>query len=300
MKGSVRVGGAVVAGIIVILGALYVRANEQQSASDVIVVSPAPVRSFIKDTDSDGDGIKDWKEDLQANIFEAIELETSSSSTSTDPYTPPTTLTGKFSEAFLQEYLEQKMALGDPEATFTDDQKVALVQDAVKAVEVNTKSRRYTQLDIVTVDDSGEALHDYGNRITEIFRAQPASASGKNEAVILQEALQTNDASRLTELDDIKSKYRTIITQTLLVETPRSLVRAHIDLLNAYEAVYTDVSAMRISFEDPLLALARINNYQDNAVALALSLKQMADIITANNISYDSDESGAYLYLFTQ
>lgn len=285
---------------MVILGAFYVRANQQQTAAGAIVVTQAPVREYINTTDSDGDGVKDWEEDLQANLFEAIDPISDDASTTSEPYEPPTTFTGKFSEAFLQDYLGSKMALGDPEATLTDEQKLGMVGDAVKAIEANTKSKRYTQLDINIVPNDLESMRDYGNRITAIILAQPSPESKMSEVFILEEALKNNDPTRLAELDIIAAGYRTIIEETLRVNTPVAFVRAHLDLLNAYEAILTDIRAMRLAFDDPLLSLARVNKYKEDGEAMATSLQTISKLTIDNSVTYSRNETGAMLYQFTQ
>jgi hypothetical protein len=300
VKGYIRIGGSLTLGIAVILGALYVRAHTDASPSgETAVVAATPTRTYIEATDSDGDGIKDWEETLQARVFESIQTPTSTPTANAEPYVAPTTLTGKFSEAFLKGYLDDKMALDETEDPLSDEGKAAFVNSAVAATEDQSQSKRYTQLEIIIEEnDSPEALHAYGNTIAQIIMNHPVTRAEESETYILQKALETNDPSLLSALTPIKETYGAMVRDTRTVPTPKQLVRVHLELLNGYQAILTDIEAMQLAFVDPLYGLARINQYKGDALSTLHALEGIVSILSEHDVVYTQSEPGSFLYLF--
>jgi hypothetical protein len=290
MKGIVRIGGALALGILIILGALAVQGNGGDEAlAGQVIVSQEPNRTYIETNDGDGDGVKDWEEDLRTGVFETIDtpgldLEES------EPYVPPTTFTGKFSEAFFKDYMDGKVNGVD----FSDPTE--FVGKAVDAIDANSQSKRHTRLELTIVPDSEETIHEYGNEVMRIMKKY--SITNKNEAVILQEALVANDPELLEGLAPTHQVYASYIADTLTTEVPASLVSGHLQLLNAYEAILTDIEAMQLAFTDPLYSLARVKGYEDDADMLLTALQNIAKTLIESDTIYTNDEPGALFYFF--
>jgi len=291
VSGYLRIGGAALSGILIILGALYVQNNKETSANVVTgsIVTTAPDRQHIPTTDADSDGVEDWKAGITDSVFASIETPTTTLALkNSESYTPPTTFTGKFAEAFFTDYMEGKVSGDDFQ------NKDQLIGNALGAIEKSTQSKVYTAKDIVSVSDSMENMREYGNRIAEIILAY--SIKNENEAVILKRALDTNDKTVLKELAPVRTVYEKILEDSLLVPTPRSMITSHLALLTAYEAVKSDIEAMEQVFNDPLLTLARIKRYEDDATGLYLSLKKVASMLITGGVTYANDEPGALIY----
>jgi hypothetical protein len=288
VKGILRIGGALAFGILIILGA-FVTQNKSNSEAltGQIIVSQEPNREYIPTNDSDGDGNKDWKNSLEG--FETIETPTEVIE-SIEPYTPPTTLTGRFSEAFLQDFLEGKMNGED----FSDPSKI--VGNAVDAIDTNSLSKRHTRAEFYVIEDSPEAIREYGNAIAFIMKVH--SIDNENEMIILQNALSANNSEILSELEPIRTVYVRMITDSLKLNIPASLAEAHVNLLNAYEAIRTDIEAMQVSFTDPLYALARIRLYEEDATALYNAYLAIHKVLSDAGASYTHDEPGSLFYIF--
>ncbi len=291
MKGIVRIGGALAIGIVIISGAFYVKNTQGTEANGRIVVAQAPERTYIETTDSNKDGVKDWEENLRGKVFETIATPPTTISTPTDEaYEPPTTFTGKFSEAFFKDYLQGKIDGVD----FNDPS--GLVGNAVTAIEQNTASKKHSRLELTIVPSTPDAIHAYGNRVSEIMKTH--SIENENEALILKRALDTNEPKVLEALAPIYSVYANTITDTLRMEVPSDFVEVHINLLNAYESIKTDIGAMQTAFTDPLYTLARVKNYEDDAKNLFTAFETIAKKLNSTGTSYTNDETGSFFYLF--
>jgi hypothetical protein len=275
---------------VIILGAFYVQsARKNSAAAQGAIVTAAPERQYIATTDANGDGIEDWKNSIALSGFDPIATPTSSLALQTDEsYTAPTTFTGKFAQAFFTDYMEGKVSGADLK------NKEQLIGNAVTAIEANTRSKIYTQKDIVVIPDSGQALHEYGNHVAEIILKN--SINNENEAVILKRALDTNDKDVLKDLIPIRNVYEKMIAESLLVPTPASLAMSHAELLSAYESIRTDIAAMERVFDDPLLTMSRIKRYEDDASGLFLVFKKIGTTLISAGVSYEKDEPGSLVY----
>ncbi len=292
MTGYLRIGGALTLGVLIVLGA-FVMANKGSGARILgdAELQVADSRSYIEPTDSDRDGTPDWEEKFSTNVFESITAPTSTVSETT-PYEPPTTFTGKFSEAFFSDYLGGKIDgadLSDPSQ---------FVNQAVVAIEENTKSKLFSGVDIQIVQDSEESIHEYGNTIGEILTRYPTT--NEHELIILRRATEKDDPEILLALDPIHTIYENYVSDTINVPVPRTLAEEHLALLNAYEAVRTDINAMQQMFTDPLYSLARVKRYQDDAAGLYRALQEILFALEDNGAIYSKDEPGAVMYLLRQ
>lgn len=289
---TMRIGGALLVGTLIILGALTVKQNSRAEEQGTIVADENTGAAYIATKDTDEDGTPDWEENLQEIFVEKAQLSSSTLAAyrGGDSYEPPTTLTGKFSEAFLKDYLDGKMKGED----FSDP--TAFVETAVTAIESNTQSVTYTRRDITIVPAPMESVRAYGNRLAEINISN--AINNENEALILQRALQANDPKILEDLAPIRTVYETMIAEALLMEVPDELADEHVAILNAYAAILLDVKAMQLAFDDPLLALARIKVYEEDARTLLTVFQALNGALDAYGVTFTTDEPGSFFYLF--
>lgn len=292
MKGKFRIGGAVLVGVVMVLGAFYLRNANEAGSEGKLVVSSAPDRAAIQTLDSNGNGIEDWQESLEARIFDAIIAPTSTIFIDEEDgaYDTPDSFTGRFSEAFLQDYMEGKMEGADL------GESSGIIANAVSAIETNTQSKKHSKIELTITETNGSSVHDYGNTISSILTKH--SIKNENEAAILQRALTAEDPELLKPLDPIFEVYTKIIDDVLSTPVPGDLSQEHLRFINAAEAIRTDIAGMKMAFSDPLYTLARMRGYEDDAEELGRSLQAMAQKLDDLGVSYSKDEPGAVFYAF--
>ncbi len=286
-KSQKRISGALLAGAALIAGALLIRSysnTDNVSIKEAVVVVEAPQRSAIKVTDQNGDGVPDWQEALL--VSGSLEI----ASTTTN-FKEPETLTEKFALDFFQDMVraENYGAFGDtPEE---------LVLEASNELAAHAVDVLFEPSDILTSpDNSLQSLSSYGElvaRITTLY----VDPSGENEAVVLERALRDQDPSVLVALDIKIEVYKNILRDTKALTVPTDLQKEHLDLLNSYQAVLSDIQAMRTAFTDPMLTLLRMKRYQGDAEGLNTALTTIFTKLRTAGATWQADSP---VYLFIQ
>lgn len=277
MSGSQRrISGALLIAAALISGALFLRSGTagRATSADVAVVVEAPDRTPIKTLDENKDGVPDWQESLL--VTEALHI-----ASTTTTYKEPETLTEQFALDFFQNVVrsENYGAFGDSPEQLVFDATDALAKEAVDEL--------LTKKDIlISRDDSVEAQALYGELIAAII-SNYSQEDSINEAKILERALRNQDESELQELDGIITAYTHFITDTKKIPVPPSLQKAHLDLLNSYQAILIDTEAMRTAFIDPMYALLRLKRYQSDATGLYTAITNIYTNILDNGGTWD-------------
>ncbi len=294
MESIFRVGGALLIGAALIGGAFYIEhngiADSQAATSPALVVANDTVRSVQTSTDTDGDGMPDWEEELQntdpltfttfASTTQATELE--------EEYTPPTTLTGKFSEQFLEDMLRTGAG-----REISEEEKLQVAQRAAQTIKGEIKDTLYTQAQMrIVLNNDLSSIRAYGNAISTIIEKYPAPK--ENEMVILQRAFQHEDSAILQSLSPIEQGYAAMIQELLQVEVPNVLAKEHTDFVNTLSMVRADIAAMQLAFEDPIPALMHTQRYQEDVRGLALTLLNFRDALEARGVVYTAEEPGYF------
>jgi hypothetical protein len=277
----IRIAGAFMIGGALVVSA-FLMAEQKQTQQKGEILAATVVRSHIQIEDENGDGIPDWRDSLQKT--EPIMLD---SATST--YEKPTTITGKFAVKFLEDMFRSKMygAFGDSHEE--------LIAEATESLVSESKDVLFEKEDLTLIDDaSPEIVRAYGNHIASI--ALGAKGGGENEAIILQDSLRYNDPDRLRDLDPIVASYVDLVKRMLETPVPVEYTKEHLAVLNAYNAIKEDVSAMQKVYEDALYTLIRAKRYEDDALGMKNALSQILSVIsTKENITWSEGESAAQL-----
>ena len=281
-----RISITLLAGAVLIAGALFIRSDTNDTSSaqqDIAVVAKAPERKPIKTLDKNNDGVPDWQEALL--VTEAVEL-----SEDISEYKEPETLTEKFALDFFQDIVraENYGAFGD-----TPEELVFQASDELSKQVADTL---LGPTDITTFStDSVAQFASYGETIAEIT-TRYQDTSGENEAVLLERALREQDKTILDPLDSKIAVYENILRDTKALPVPEPFEKEHLDLLNSYQAILNDISAMRNAFNDPMLALLRMKRYQDDAIGLSAAFDNLFDKVRRAGATWEAD-SPVYLFI---
>jgi hypothetical protein len=167
--------------------------------------------------------------------------------------------------------------------------KEQLVSSAIVSLEHESRDTLYTLKDIIPDQASDlSTIREYGNALAVIVERH--SIDNINEAVILKRALDANDPEMLEALGPIRQAYENMIRDTLALPVPLPLVRQHLDLLNTYQAIQSDIHAMEQAFNDPLLTLLRVKRYEGDALGLVYAFANLYDALKKAGVVYTQDE----------
>jgi hypothetical protein len=267
--------------VIIISGAFYVNAGNERIDGEVVAVAEAPARTYIQAPDSDKDGVSDWAEELIADrevIADSVDPE--------EPYVLKNTLTERFSIDFFKDYLYSK---GLDTVELDREQ---IIERAMVVLKDEARDRIYTFDDItLTPEDTVEAQRIYGNKIAEITISYTNPASD-TELNIINRALETKNPELLKELDPIIASYRAYFEQTLATPVPESFARQHVDLINVYNAILNDLTAMQAVYHDPMLGLLRLKRYPEDVEGLIYVYFSFDRAFRQAGITFKDDEPG--------
>ena len=258
--GAIVVGGALVAGAYT-LATFGVGKPLPAGAGGAV---QAPARVAIKVEDKDQNGVEDWRDSFFMGNPTIV-----ASAGANAPYASPNTQTGKVAISLIQDAIYAKNG-GAIAKT-----KEQVVSDTVSALEADTEATLYDTRDVIIMETWTDAdIKTYANTMGQII-INGKNPSSDNEIDVLKDVLQNQKQERIAELTQIAANYEMYRTETKGLPVPRVLLKEHLDLLNTYEALYQDVLAFSKTDTDPLLSLARLRRYPDDAVGISLAFTNM-------------------------
>ncbi len=269
--------GAFVIGVGLVAGTYtYVNFGEPRK-SYPLAQEAAPIRSAITVTDTDNNGIEDWRDVF--TTAEPVMIGEPSAS-----YTPPTTVTGRLGISFFEDYVRSKNY--GPFGQNPDELIIAAVNELARG----TEQKLYGISDISVMQEWQDVdIKNYGNVMGGSI-IQNSKQDGVGEINILSDVIDNQAADRIPELSLIAGFYKSMRNEALAAPVPAQFMKEHLDLINTYEAIYQDISAMTHSLDDPAVSLLRLKRYQEDVLGLELALQNMyavlephAALFTAND-----------------
>ncbi len=253
------VGGCFVVGALALKMFNTPVAVEQVGRLEAAIATPSE-RDFISVTDSNSDGIEDWREEFVTEKPLTVE-----SATATVKYEIPKTLTDRVGIQLFQASVRDKSMgqYGRGNEVITSD----LASEVTKAV----KDRLYTKRDIITIPTSATAIKTYGNTLGQSLINHDI-VGAEWEMDIVNRALSTQNESELQKLDPLIIMYQRLRDDALNAPVPDRFVTEHLNLINSYNAMYESLTDLKLIFSDPMVSLLRIKRYEDDARGLGLSL----------------------------
>lgn len=253
--------------------------------SNNILLAQASADSY---KDTDGDGLKDWEEVLwgtDPNIPDADSKK--------DKETPTTlkkeeklTATDKLARSFFSQYMNIKeVGLQNDKAS-----QEILAKSLLTDTNFVQAPAPYNQNDIKISPTVN--LRDYGNIVGNIFKNN--SVQSRNEVVILQEALTTENKDVLKELDPILASYKKFRTGLLSTPVPPQAASAHLNLLNSLNKLIFIIELFSKTFTDPVMGIQGAALYQPTFQSMQDGFGEMRAVFKNAGITYTSADGGKF------
>jgi hypothetical protein len=261
-----KVIGAFLVGFALVAGA-YVVANfgkPRVAPVATAVAAEAPNRVFIPVADNDLNGVEDWQD--QFVTAPAVTLQ----ETTASDYIPPNSFTGQLGVSLMEGVIMAKGA-----APITRDQGQVIADTVEKISQSALTDTIYDVKDIIVSQDSSDiAVRTYGNSLASVLIGE-SRPDLENELLLLQDYLTSPDSGDPEKLNELAQVYKSYRDKTLIIPVPKQFVKPHLDLINVYHAMYTNIDAMTKATADPLLPFARLKRYEDDALGLSYALGGM-------------------------
>ena len=277
---NVRIGGAAVLGILVILVALYFRnTGNQDVSSGITVVENTPVE-------------RPSQRDLEDTWEQVLQDRTQVTKITADPSIEVgDTYTDTFARSFFESYIRNSSS-----GTLTDANTEQFLNTSLASLSDKVENDYFTKEDITVGPGTSVYLRAYGNTIAGIIRAhQP---EGEEEILqFFETALESKNAADFEKLQVFVDSYDSALQQILAVSVPPTLIEEHLGFLNSTLAIRNDIEGMRLGHEDPLYAAVRVGRYQTDLESLYAALTDIYLYIYRQGIRYTEDEPGSMFKL---
>lgn len=266
-----KIVGATIVGFAMVAGT-YVISNfgtPPESSSNVAVAfTSAPARVFVPVSDSNDDGVEDWREQfITAPAVVPAEADAVSDFI-------PTTLTEQVGVNLVEGLLKSIVA-----GPVVKNREEVVADNVERLSRAATNDKIFDVRDIIISPDSADqAVRQYGNTLASIL-IDNSIAMDSTELYLLDQYLTNGDVASLQKLKTLTEVYRKFRDNTLNTPVPRLFVKEHLDLINVYNAVLVSLEAMTKVEADPIIPFMRLQRYEDDMLGLALSLDNMYNVL---------------------
>ena len=281
---------------VLIVGA-YQLTRSIKFPSAVQASTEAALLQAIAAKDSDGDGLFDWEEALYgadphiADTFnlgmtdgEAVAqglvvpkaiantpLATSSALIFDQNGLPQPaaegTLTAAFAENFFLIYLAAKQANGG--ANLSENEIAAVANEALESLSsvIFAAPDFKSQRDLAIFGTGPDALKAFAVDAERVLQMNMSDAP-KSEFEYLQDALEKDDLTAISQLASLAKTYRDSATGLAALRVPYELAGVDLTLINAMMRLSEIISDFARVNDDPLAAILALKQYQATAQAL--------------------------------
>ena len=262
--GAFVVGFALVAGAYTLSNFNAPRIDTESEPLYGLAAAAQTDRTYVTVTDKNNNQIEDWREEFVNTTPLIIENSTEGPV----QYTPPTSVTDTIGIQLFQNFLQAK---GRGNVGPNKDKVVTDAAELLRTTAAQDYMYKANQLTVINRDDN--AIRTYANTLGQILINN--NVSGEGELEIIDRALRTENTSELDKLQPLITMYKNLRDQTLATPVPAGFEKQHLDLVNVYQAVYSTLNGMKQAFSDPVVALLRVQRYQDDAKGLGIALQNM-------------------------
>lgn len=307
---------------LLIAGSFLWFANSIKSPSDLKKSSKTETAKLIAtQTDSDGDGVDDWKEvlsntdpynpDTDGDGIKDGEDKPSENSTQSKKALAADSVTESFFQS-LGKTVESKSTAPDGTELFDDDTKKSLIEGALKQAQaVSDKRVVYTHNDVYV--DSSVPVRDYFNDVSSViikyFVGKASTVKHESATDILRELVATSKDPNHTKDDSTAIVLRMHAVRANYIEgqkalkeisVPESQVTLHVKFLNSLSILNESLREFALINEDPVLGIAGYGLYSREQTKWAEYATDIKKALASERITYEKSEPGYLLQRFSE
>ena len=297
------------------LGALLVffgNNDDTKTAGKNRLLFPQEVNWSNADIDSDGDGLKDWEEEIYGTDIEKADTDGDGTDDKTeiaqsrDPLKSPPdeitaedktknstasvefgkqTLTGKVAESFIQNYFGQR-------AVGTEFNPQDITKKVLNTMQNETplfKTVKMADLKIVKTDDP-QKTSIYLNSVATIAWETLLNWDQDPLQMLASLMQQENFGEQLYRFDPFIVKTGRALKELTALEVPEPWAREHLVLVNKILVLDTALKAMRSIDKDIVFALTTLQPFMLARDELRTLLGRAQKRIASDDIKFSKDE----------
>lgn len=289
-------------------------------------LADAPINNATKqtsleklNTDSDGDGLKDWEEllwktdplnpDTNGNGIGDKEETLLNSNKTLRPVNDTEqnnslanneeNLTQQIAEDFGAAYLKRKLVSKNAQTPDLNGNMEGLealaFSDIKKSLEKTATTKlpdTFSEKDItIAADSSPAAVRAYINVVGEIITKAPNEPE-KSEVEILEEVITNEDFAALKEIQLHSENYQYFAEKIKDVLVPTVFKDTHLALINTFWRLHLITADMARMDQDPIKSIAAISQYDQEIKNSLEPLATIVDEIKNNTIEFSEGEGG--------
>jgi hypothetical protein len=274
--------------IIIILGFgvfYFFSKDEKFSRNDDLEINKKTIYEIIG-TDTDGDGIEDWEENLWGTdktkkfTFEGISdneyIENKKKALNLTSENEASNLneTETFAREFFTAYLSLK---GSEGVTPTD---ISSFSEALGQKIANpTINNTYTESQIIVNEKNNyEAQADYYQDISSLFNKYKENGIGDELNIVSKGLLSYQNEGKVEKYNElllIGEGYQDFAKEATKISVPSSLSAYHLDIINSANNTGISVINMSKVIEDPIVGLSGLSSYQKYSDELVKAVEKL-------------------------
>ncbi|MBP9668784.1 MAG: hypothetical protein KBE09_00655 [Candidatus Pacebacteria bacterium] len=256
-RGMYTLAGLSVAGLL-IAGGIRLGILHQPSIVYQVPKNALPTPSpFLKETDSDGDSLPDWQEELAGTD----PLNKDSDGDGTNDALPAEVTEGleeTATEAITERLISRYVALKQQDA-YSEEKGVALAEDLTNSLNIDIPFVPYTrgELTVTAATPSERKQHEAQVRAM----LAPLKAFAEPDIAIYARYVQNKDIAALAEVREHGLAYIKAGEGMMHINPPSDIVDDHLEAANALVYFGATLQKMAERAEDPIAALSLLRTY---------------------------------------
>ncbi|MEK7628515.1 MAG: hypothetical protein AAB421_03800 [Patescibacteria group bacterium] len=259
----------------ILLGAVGVQLGQAARAPITTTTRPLLLneRSYIKEADTDKDGLPDWQESLIGTDPKKADSDGDGTNDSYTSATPvdyslfdknasstedePETLTDTIGRRLIEQYVYLKH-----DGIYTNSQGDRIATDLSRYFRTRTEFTPYTADALtITKNSSADAIEKHRKRMQVALES--FLDLGEPEFVLYGRYIEDKNTTALEELAKRAGIYQRVASAVMAVPVPQEMASVHLEVANSLAFFGTVLEVMVLKAEDPIASIALLKTYTE-------------------------------------